>query len=88
VGAHLKGAKLDGVGVDGGAQDPGAAIPAKETRLKIGPFDERRPIAPDARNVRFEVPLEAGSHAVEAAFLGDDGSTRGAYYATIRRLEN
>jgi hypothetical protein len=65
----------------------GEAISAKEARLRVGDFDRRQPIAADDKTVSFEVPLKAGSHQIEASFLGDDGTVRGAYYATIRRLE-
>jgi arylsulfatase A-like enzyme len=73
-------------GLVGVGPERGASIPATEARLKIGDIDKWRPIESEAKSVSFEVPLETGSHAVEATFVTDDGTKRGVYYATIRRL--
>jgi len=71
-------------GIEGAGIEKGEAIPIKEARLKIGDIDKRHAIAADAKTISFEVDLESGSHRVEASFIADDGTARGAYYATIR----
>jgi hypothetical protein len=64
----------------------GKAIVADEARLRIGSFDQRKPIPADAHAVEFIAPLAAGSYRLQSWFTTNDGTSRGAYYATVRRL--
>ncbi|MBS0208754.1 MAG: arylsulfatase [Planctomycetes bacterium] len=71
-----------------GAVDGGKAIPIDSARLKIGTFDEQQPVAKDAKGVTFQVKLPAGSTKMETWFHSPNGTTRGAYYATVRRIDD
>ena len=62
----------------------GRAIAADEARLRVGAFDERRPVTREARTVVFTASLPAGSTRLETWFTAADGQSRGAYYVTVR----
>ena len=65
----------------------GRAIPADQARLRVGPFDEQRPVGPTTRAVVFNLSLPAGPTRLETWFTAGDRDSRGAYYVTVRRLE-
>jgi arylsulfatase A-like enzyme len=64
----------------------GKAISATRARIKIADVDQSRPIGPDATEVRFRVKLKAGRTRLETWFTDDKGTSRGAYYAYVKRL--
>jgi len=64
----------------------GKALPIAKARLKIGPFDESRPVAPGDKSVTFTVSLEAGRTQLQTWFYDKDGKELcGAYYVRARR---
>ena len=65
----------------------GRAIAADEARLRVGAFDERRPVTREARTVVFTASLPASSTRLETWFTAADGQSRGAYYVTVRRVD-
>lgn len=65
----------------------GRAIAAEKARLSIGTFDEQQPIPNAARSAKFEVTLPAGSTRLQTWLTAADGTSRGAYYVTVQRLE-
>jgi hypothetical protein len=64
----------------------GRAIKAITARLRIGAIDKQQPIPADAHAVTFEVSLPAGSTQLQTWFTAADGSSRGAYYASVRHV--
>ena len=62
-------------------------IEGVEARIKIGPFEAGQSIPSGARSVRFENELEAGSTELWTWFDRVDGTTRGAYFVDVERLE-
>ena len=63
-------------------------IEGVEARIKIGALEAAQPIPPDARSVRFETELEAGSTELWTWFDRADGTTRGAYFVDVERLRS
>ena len=61
-------------------------IEGVEARIKIGPFESKQSIPTDARTVRFETELDAGSTKLWTWFDRADGTTRGAYFVAVERL--
>jgi hypothetical protein len=47
-----------------------------------------KPIMPDTRAVQFDVMLPAGSTRLETWLTVADGSSRGVYYVSVRRLNS
>lgn len=66
----------------------GRAIAAERARLRIGTFDQQQPIPDQASQVTFAVELPAGPACLQAWFYSSDGTSRGAYYATVRPLSS
>ncbi len=63
----------------------GRAIMADNARLQVGAFDMRQPITAETRAVTFEASLPAGSTRLQTWLTAADGTSRGAYYVTVRR---
>ncbi len=73
-------------GVDGSFPE-GKALPAAKARLKIGPVDVSKPIAPDDRAATFTVELPAGKAELWTWFYDAAGKELcGAFYVDVRRL--
>ncbi|MFH1719629.1 MAG: arylsulfatase [Planctomycetota bacterium] len=68
------------------AVDGGKAISATKARIKIADVDQSKPVAPDAAEVTFRVKLKAGKTRLQTWFIDDEGASRGAYYAYVKRL--
>ncbi len=62
------------------------SIEATKARLKVGAFDEGRPLAADATEATFRVTLEEGPASLQTWLTLADGQTRGAYFVFVRRL--
>ncbi|MHC4624805.1 MAG: arylsulfatase [Planctomycetota bacterium] len=63
------------------------ALPIARARLKIGPFDEAKPVAPGDKSVTFTVSLGAGKTRLHTWFYNNDGRELcGAYYVRAKRL--
>jgi len=73
-----------GLAID--AAGPGKAINPKAARLKIGDFDETRPVAASDKGAVFEATLRADDTTMQTWFTEPDGTTRGAYYVHVKRL--
>jgi arylsulfatase A-like enzyme len=56
-------------------------------RILIGPVDSKLPIKQGATAVTFRVPLKAGTAKLQTWFGEANGTTRGAYFVTVRRIE-
>lgn len=70
-----------------GACEGGRAIPITEARLKIGDVEATAAVAPDDHAAVFELPLQPGSTRLQTWFTDTGGTSRGAYYVTITRME-
>jgi arylsulfatase len=72
--------------VDGGLP-AGKAMPIARVRLKIGRFDETKPVSPDDKAVTFTLPLEAGKKQLMQTWFYDAQGRElsGAYFADVRR---
>jgi len=68
------------------AATDGKAISASEARIKIGEVDQTKAIAAGAKEVKFRMKLKAGKTRLQSWFIDDKGSSRGAYYAYVKRL--
>jgi arylsulfatase A-like enzyme len=75
-------------GIEAAGPEKGEAIPVTQVHLNIGDHARRQPVDATMKSARFNVELEAGSHALESTFTGENGIARGVYYATIRRLRD
>lgn len=60
---------------------------AHHARLTIGPIDDSQAVGPEDVAITFEVDLEPGPADLRTWFDGPDGS-RGAYFASVRRIDN
>jgi len=65
---------------------PSRAITPTRARLKVGRFDETRPVKAGQKAVTFDVALAAGSVDLQTWLIEKDGTSRGAYYVYIQRL--
>ena len=65
-----------------------AQLVATRARVTIQDFDQTCPVDGKAREVSFVAALKPGSTKLQTWFLDDQGRSRGAYYAAIRRLDN
>jgi arylsulfatase A-like enzyme len=62
---------------------------AAEARLRIGDhIDETKTVNRGETGVRFEVELEAGPAEIKTWLIEDDGTSRGAYYVDVFRLND
>jgi len=69
-----------------GVYPAGVAIPIAQARLKIGSFDQSKPVSPADREALFRVALPAGPATIESWFLDAGGEALlGAYYAYVER---
>ena len=60
----------------------GKALPIAKARLKIGDFDQSKPVAPGDKSVVFTVPLKAGKTRLQTWFYDQSGNELcGAFYA-------
>ncbi|MBW6475271.1 MAG: arylsulfatase [Anaerolineaceae bacterium] len=63
-------------------------LTAAEARLRIGDqVDERLEVLPGATGVQFECELQAGDADVQTWFFDKDGTSRGAYFVEVKRIE-
>jgi len=64
----------------------GKAIRAQQARLQIANVDVSKPIDAQAKEVTFKVSLPAGKTTLRTWFTADDGTSRGAYFAYVKRV--
>ncbi|MBN2134066.1 MAG: arylsulfatase [Sedimentisphaerales bacterium] len=64
----------------------GKAIRAQQARLQIADVDVSKPIEAQAKKVTFKVSLPAGKTTLRTWFTADDGTSRGAYFAYVKRV--
>jgi len=64
-------------------QMPSQAIRATQARLRIGDFDETRPVKPSDKVITFLVELKAGRANLHTWLIDDSGASWGAYYVYI-----
>jgi arylsulfatase A-like enzyme len=64
----------------------GRAIQATRARLTIGDIERTGPVAPEAREVVFRVPLKPGQMKLQTWLTAEDGTARGAYFVYVRRI--
>jgi arylsulfatase A-like enzyme len=63
----------------------GKALPITGATLKIGGFEENKPVGPQDTNITFEVDLNPGETRLHALFTGDDDLSLCAYYVYIEK---
>ncbi len=69
-----------------GTLPAGKALPIARGRLKLGAFDESRPIAAGDKGITFSLPLQAGKTQMQTWFYDGAGNELcGAYFAYVRR---
>lgn len=69
-----------------GTYAAGVALPVVRGRLKVGEFDETKPVSATDKSLTFEVPLAAGRTQLQTWLTDADGQTLcGAYYVQVRR---
>jgi arylsulfatase len=69
-----------------GPTGEGKALPIAQARLKIGDFDQSKPVTPGDKSATFTVPLKAGKTRLQTWFYDQSGSELcGAFYATAYR---
>jgi len=89
IGAFIEQDDLDPAKIDVNArlyQMPGQAIRATKARLKVGAFDETRPVKPTDKAITFDVELDVGRVNLQTWLTDDEGKSWGAYYVYIERL--
>jgi len=62
-------------------------IGATHARVKIAGQELETDVAPDATDATFTVELKAGPSMLWTYLKGEDGKTRGAYFATVKRID-
>ncbi len=62
-------------------------LQADTARIKIGGFETTQPIDADAASATLAVDLPAGPTELQTWLRSEDGSSRGAYYVEVRRLD-
>ncbi len=62
------------------------AIAADQARLKIGTFDQTKPVTPTDSVVTFTVALEKGDTELTTWFMDGDKKGRGAFFVYVERL--
>lgn len=61
-------------------------MPVVKARMKIGEFDESRPVAPGDKSATFTVHLKAGKTGLQTWLYDPSGSELcGAFYVTAHR---
>jgi len=86
IGAFVEQGNLDPAEIDVNArlyQMPSRAIRATQARLKIGAFDENRPVKRTDKVITFDVELRVGRVNLQTWLTDDDGTSWGAYYVYI-----
>ena len=64
----------------------GKALPIAKARLKIGDFDQSKPVIPGDKSVVFTVPLKAGRIRLQTWFYDPSGNELcGAFYVMAYR---
>jgi hypothetical protein len=53
----------------------GKALPVAKARLKIGDFDQSKPVAPGDKSAVFTVPLKAGKTRLQTWFYDQSGTS-------------
>ncbi len=64
---------------------PGKALSISKATLKIAEQEEEKPVEPGAKDVVFNLKLNAGVARLTARLIAEDGQTYGAYYASVER---
>lgn len=64
----------------------GTIVNVTKARLKIGDFDESKPVRKKASEVTFKANLKKGKARLETWFTDEKGASRGAYYVYVKRL--
>jgi len=64
----------------------GPGVKAVKVRLAIGPIDQTQDVPQDAKAVTFSVSLPAGKTRLQSWLIDEQGNSRGAYYAYVKRL--
>ncbi len=65
---------------------PEKRVAIAKARLKIGDFDQSKPVAPGDKSVVFTVPLKAGRTRLQTWFYDRSGSELcGAFYVMAYR---
>jgi hypothetical protein len=67
-------------------QMPSKAIPATKARLKVGAFDETRPVKPTDNAITFDVEFDVGRVNLQTWLITDEGESWGAYFVYVERL--
>lgn len=67
-------------------KNPVKAINAVSARLKIGGFDETKPVQASDLGIAFEMQLPKGRTRLQTWFRDADGTERGAFYIYAERL--
>jgi hypothetical protein len=65
----------------------GPGVKATTARLTIGDVDRTQPVAEGVVGVTFRVELKAGPARLQTWLADDEGNSRGAYYAYVRRVD-
>jgi arylsulfatase A-like enzyme len=89
IGAVVEQGDLDSANIDVNArlyQMPGQAIRATQARLKIGAFDETRPVKTTDKAITLDIELNTGRVNLQTWITDDQGNSWGAYYVYIERL--
>jgi len=89
IGAIVEQGDLDVAKIDVNSQlyqMPSQAIRATRARLRIGDFDETRPIKSADKAITFYIELEAGRVNLQTWLTDDKGTSWGAYYVYAERL--
>ena len=71
---------------DGFSYPPGKALPIEAARLRVGPFNQTKPVGKEDRAVVFEVDLQEGPVAMQTWLLDGENTERGAYYVYVQRI--
>jgi|TARA_B110000495_G_scaffold194632_1_gene201214 arylsulfatase A-like enzyme len=67
--------------------EPYKALDIRSSRLKVGAFDETKPVTKDASAVTFTADLKIGVTNIETWFSLANGKTLGAYYLEVQHLK-
>ena len=69
-------------------QPPEAQFPIEgvTARIQVGDIKADQPIPPEATAVTFEMELKAGSTRLQTWFDREEGPSRGAFFADVKRL--
>lgn len=70
-----------------GSLPPGKPLPIAKVRLKLGDFDEQKPVSAEEKGITFTLPLKSGTRATMQTWCYDaDGKELcGAYFAYVLR---